>query len=167
MATLPGSSFCPDLSSTQGREDRGVKWSAKLLFGSWQFEASMWEDSWEREVWIQKTPAGDALWQNQTWQAEASTSAAISKQRSQTTYSMLLRCHRVSKEEKAYGQATRESLPWVVEVTQASLLFLMKQGQLSPAMVDWRCIASVYFLQTNCTLRSFHRASQWSSNNLC
>lgn len=32
-----------------------------------------------------KTPAGDALWQNQTWQAEASTSAVISRQKSWVT----------------------------------------------------------------------------------
>ena len=118
LVTLPGSSFCPDLISTQGREDPRVKWSAKLLFGSWQFEASMWEDSWERKVWIQKTPAGDALWQNQTWQAEAFTSAVISKQKSQTTYLVCswdaIVCQRKRRHMvKPQGRTCYEWLRWL------------------------------------------------------
>lgn len=97
----------PHTKRPQNRRLEAMQWCQQ------QFEANPWEDSWEEErVWIQKTPAGDALWQNQTWQAEAFTSAVISKLKSQDdVFSMFLRRHRVSKEEGAYVQATKENFP--------------------------------------------------------
>lgn len=70
----------PEYNGLQNRCLEAMQWCQQ------QFEANTWEDSWEERVWIQKTPAGDVPWQNQTWQAEAFSSAVISKQKSQTTY---------------------------------------------------------------------------------
>lgn len=110
-----GISSCFNLSRTCERENPWVKLSAKLLLGSnammpTTFEENMWEDGWEERVWIQNTPAGDALWNNQTWQAEAFTSAVISQQKSWMTH-WVCSWH-ATVEEQAYVQAIREKLRW-------------------------------------------------------
>lgn len=46
-------------------------------------------------------------------------------------FSVLLRCHRVSKEEQAYVQATREKLPWVAKMTQTSFYPWWDRGSFS------------------------------------
>lgn len=100
-----------------------------------QFEASMWEDGWEEKVWIHKTPAGNALWQNPTWQAEACTSAVISKQKSQATYFVCswesTVCQRKSRHMvKPQGKTCLEWWRWL----RPSFLFLIKEGS---SLLPW------------------------------
>lgn len=82
----------PVLTSAAPMEGRTLsKMAAKLLLGSnamMPITVGSKQVSWQLrgECLDSKAPAGVALWQNQTWQAEASTSAVISKQRSWMTY---------------------------------------------------------------------------------
>lgn len=114
------------LSQTQhhpAKVDLRVEQSAKSLFGintmmPTQWEANMWADGWEERDCIQKSPAGDAPWQNQTWQVEAFTSAVVSKQKSQMTYLICFPdtavCQRKSRHMfKPPGRTYSEWLRWL------------------------------------------------------
>lgn len=140
VVTLHGSLFCLNLSGTQGREDPRVKWSAKLLFGR---NAMMLTTIWSKHV--RGRLGGESLNSKDPSRRCPVTESDLTgrgmyfcchlkTEISGDIFSMLLRIHRVSKEEQAYGQATRQNLPWVVEMTQTFVPIPNKRRQLSPAM---------------------------------
>lgn len=85
-----------------------------------QLEANKRVDGWEESVWIQRPSGSCSVTESDLTGRGVYSCCLLQTEILNDILSVLLRCHRVSKEEQAYVQATREKLPCVVKMTQTS-----------------------------------------------